>query len=91
MLGKSQWIVLFAVLLGGILLAAQFHSCADLTGALPGSHICPLCSTAGSILPTQPPSLVFVPVTRRLEVVAMLLAVSAELPSTLSARAPPSR
>lgn len=90
MLSKPQWIVLLAVLLGGILLAAQFHSCADLTGALPGSHICPLCSTAGSFLPSQPPSLAFAPVTRRVEAVAMLLAVSVELPSTLSARAPPS-
>ena len=89
MSGKTHRIALFALLLGVILLAAQFHLCADLTAGPLSSHICPICSTAGSVIPTQSPSMAIVPAMNRLEVFAMIVPVSTELPRTISPRAPP--
>ena len=87
--GKTQRIAFFALLLGVILLAAQFHLCADLTAGPLSSHICPICSTAGSVVPTQSPSMAIVPAMNRLEVFAVTVPVSTELPRTVAPRAPP--
>ena len=89
MSGKTHRIALFALLLGVILLAAQFHLCADLTAGPSSSHICPICSTAGSVVPTQSPSMAIVPAVNRLEVFAVIVPVSTELPRSISPRAPP--
>ena len=89
MLGKTQRIAFFALFLGVILLTAQFHLCADLTAGPSSSHICPICSTAGSVVPTQAPSMAIVPAMKRLEVFAVIVPVSTELPRTTSPRAPP--
>jgi len=82
---------LFALLFGVVLLAAQFHLCADLTAGPANSHICPICSTAGSVVPTPSPSMAIVPVMNRLEVFAVIVPVSTELPRTISPRAPPAQ
>jgi hypothetical protein len=80
-----------ALLLGIVFLAAQFHFCADLNaGPGGGSHPCQLCSTAGSAIATQTPSLSIVPVVGRLEVFAEVLSPSVEVPTSTSPRAPPS-
>jgi len=78
-----------ALLLGIIFLAAQFHFCADLNSGPSGSHPCQLCSTAGSAITTQAPSLTVVPVVDRLEVSAKILAPSVEVPRWTPSRAPP--
>ena len=79
-----------ALLLGIVFLGAQFHFCADLTAAPSPSHICPICSTVGSVVATQTPSLAVVPVMDRFEVAPLLVSVSLEVPRATSPRAPPS-
>ena len=84
---KALPILLFTV----IFLTAQFHFCADLTAAPSASHICPICSTVGSVVATQTPSFAIVPVTHRLEAVPLVVLVSLEVPRATSPRAPPAR
>ena len=88
--GKAQRIRVLALLLGVIFLGAQFHFCADLTATPSASHICPICSTAGSVVTTQSPSIAIVPVTGRLEIVYLAVSVSSAFPRATSPRAPPS-
>jgi hypothetical protein len=89
MLGKTQRIRVFALLLGIIFLGAQFHFCSDLTSTPSASHICPICSTTGSVVATQSPSIVIVPIADRLEVTPLVVSVSSAVPRALSSRAPP--
>jgi hypothetical protein len=89
MQAKTQRIRILALLLGVIFLGAQFHFCTDLTAAPSASHICPLCSTAGSVVATQSPSVAIVPVTNRLEVAPLIVSVSSAVPRATSPRAPP--
>jgi len=77
------------LLLGIIFLGAQFHFCSDLTAAPSPSHICPICSTTGSVVATQSPSIVIVPVSDRLEVASLVVSVSSAVPRATSPRAPP--
>ncbi len=79
----------FALLLGIIFLAAQFHFCADLNSGPSGSHPCQICSTAGAAVTTETLNLAVVPVVDRLEFVAAILSPSVEVPRTTSPRAPP--
>jgi hypothetical protein len=89
MQSKSHRIRILALLLGVIFLGAQFHFCTELTAAPSASHICPVCSTAGSVLAAQPPVIAIVPVTNRLEVVPFAGSVSSAVPRATSPRAPP--
>jgi hypothetical protein len=79
----------YALLLGIIFLAAQFHFCADLNSVPGGTHPCQLCSTAGTAITTQTLDLAVVPVVNRLEVFVATLSPSVEVLSTTSPRAPP--
>ena len=87
--GKSQRFRVLALLLGIIFLGAQFHFCADLTNSPSASHICPVCSTTGSVVATESPSIAIVPVANRLEIVPAVISVSAAVPRATSPRAPP--
>jgi hypothetical protein len=78
-----------ALLLGVIFLAAQFHFCKDLTTTPSAAHVCPVCSTAGSVVATQSPVISLVPVTSRLEVAPTVVSVSSAVPRAISPRAPP--
>jgi hypothetical protein len=89
MQAKTHRIRFLALLLGVIFLGAQFHFCADLTATPSASHICPICSTAGSLMAAQPPGIAIVPVTNRLEVAPVLVSVSSAVPRATFPRAPP--
>jgi hypothetical protein len=77
------------LLLGVIFLVAQFHFCSDLTATPSASHICPVCSTAGSVVATPSPSIAIVPVINRLEVAPPVVSLSSAVPRATSPRAPP--
>jgi len=79
----------WALFLGIIFLAAQFHLCADLNSGPGGSHFCQLCSTVGSVVAAQSLHLSIVPVTRRIEVFTSVIFVSVEFSRATSPRAPP--
>src|SRR5258708_5606927 len=50
---KSKRFLFLALLLGGTLLAAQLHCCVDLNSPSLDSHVCPLCSAAGTAVQTS--------------------------------------
>ena len=89
MQAKTHRIRFLALLLGVIFLGAQFHFCADLTGTPSASHVCPVCSTAASVVTTQSPTIAMVPVTNRLEVAPTIVSVFSAAPRATSPRAPP--
>lgn len=86
---KVGHIRILSLLLALIFLGAQFHYCADLSSAPSGSHVCPLCSTVGSVVTPSSPSLTFTAVMNRLEVLAVPAALSPEIPHAVAPRAPP--
>ena len=89
MQAKTKRIRILALLLGVIFLGAQFHFCTDLTATPSASHICPVCSTVGSVVATQSPVIAIVPATNRLEVAPTVVSVSSAVPRAASPRAPP--
>jgi hypothetical protein len=89
MFSASNEVKVFALLLGLVFLAAQFHFCADLSAGNSGGHFCPFCSTAGAAVATHVPLLGLAPATVRLEARAAETAVSSEIAPSISPRAPP--
>jgi uncharacterized membrane protein (DUF4010 family) len=90
MSGRTYHLRVLALLFGIIFLAAQFHYCADVTSTATGSHICPLCSSAGSVIAPQAANLLIATIVNRLEVVAVTATLFLALPHATSPRAPPS-
>lgn len=89
MQAKTHRISILALLIGVIFLGAQFHFCTDLTAAPSASHICPVCSTAGSVVAMQSPVIAIVPVTNQLELAPLVVSVSSVVSRAISPRAPP--
>ncbi len=91
MQAKSHGIRILALLLGVFFLGAEFHFCTDLTTTPSASHICPVCSTAASVIASQSPNIAIVPVMNRLEIAPLVVLVSSAVPRATSPRAPPAR
>jgi hypothetical protein len=72
-----------------VFLGAQFHFCADLTATPSASHICPVCSTVGSVVTTRTPSMAVVPVLKPLEIAPLVVFDLSGAPRATSPRAPP--
>ena len=89
MQSKSHRIRILSLFLGVIFLGAQFHFCADLTGVPSATHICPLCSSAGSVVATQSPVIAIMTVADWLEAAPLVGSVSSAVPRATSPRAPP--
>jgi len=89
MQSKARHIRILALLLGVIFLGAQFHFCAELTATPSASHLCPVCSTAASVVATPSPVIAIMPVTDRLELTPLVISVSSATPRGTSPRAPP--
>ena len=86
---RTQHIRIWAMLLAVIFLGAQFHFCTDVTATPSASHICPVCSTAGSAVATHSLSVAIATVTDRLETVSAVISISSAFPRATSPRAPP--
>jgi hypothetical protein len=78
-----------AVVLGIVFLAAQFHFCADLTSDPASLHRCPLCTTLGSAIVTDPPAVALLASPKGLEIFAVSFASSGALSRARAPRAPP--
>jgi hypothetical protein len=89
MFSANNKIRAFALLLGLLFLAAQFHLCADLSAANGNGHFCSFCSTAGAAIATHVPLLGIAPATIRLEGRPEQTLISSEVALTISPRAPP--
>jgi hypothetical protein len=89
MLAKTQRLRTLAILFAIVFLGAQFHSCADPNSTPFTSHICPICSTVGSVVATQSPGIAIVPVLNRLEVDPLVVFDLSAAPRATCPRAPP--
>ena len=87
--GKTKRVYFLAILLGVVFLGAQLHCCADLSSKSADSHICPICSAAGTAIATPSLLMVMVPAINRLEVFTSVVVVSVEFSRATSPRAPP--
>jgi hypothetical protein len=86
---KSKQVYFLFLLLGAILLTAQLHCCVELNSRMIDSHVCPICSIAGTAVPT--PSLIveMAPAINRLEVSGVVVSVPLVVPRSIAPRAPP--
>ncbi len=86
---KSKQFFCLALLLAGVVFAAQLHCCVDLNSRTIDSHVCPICSAAGTAALT--PSLIveMAPAVNRLEASGILVSVSVVVPHSIAPRAPP--
>ena len=84
--GKTR---IWALLLGLIFLAAQFHFCADLNGVANGTHFCPFCATAAATIATDFPILGMAHAITRLEIARPQLQSATQIVLIISPRAPP--
>jgi len=85
----SKQVCFLFLLLGAILLTAQLHCCVDLNSRTIDSHVCPICSTAGTAVPTASLILEMVPAINRLEVSGVIVSVPFVVPRSAAPRAPP--
>ena len=87
---RIRHIRILALLLAVIFLGAQFHYCADLSAGPSSSHICPTCSTIGSVVVPLSPGTFIERHCRPPGIFAVVAVVfSMELPHATSPRAPP--
>jgi len=86
---KSKQFFCLALLLAGVLFAAQLHCCVDLNSRTIDSHVCPICSAAGTAVLN--PSLIveMAPAINRLEASGILVSVPVVVPRSIAPRAPP--
>ena len=89
MLGKSKQVYFLFLLLGAILLTAQLHCCVELNSRMIDSHVCPICSAAGTAVPTTSLIVEMAPAINRLEVSGVLVSVPLVVPRSIAPRAPP--
>ncbi len=85
---KSKRFFCVALLLG-ILFAAQLHCYVDLNSRSLDTHVCPICSAAGTAVPT--PSLIveMAPAIDRMKIAGVVVFVPLVAPRSIAPRAPP--
>ena len=86
---KSKRFFFLALLLGGILFGAQLHCCVDLNPRSLDSHVCSICSSAGTAVPTPTLIVEIAPAINRLETSGIPTAVALFVPRGIAPRAPP--
>jgi hypothetical protein len=86
---KAKWAYFLALLLGVVLLATQLHCCVELNSATAGSHMCPICSAAGTAIATPSLAVAMVQATNPLELPAEMPKVSVVVLRNIGPRAPP--
>ena len=89
MLIRSKPAFLLAALLASLLLGAQLHCCVDLNSQSPDSHVCPICSVAGTAIVTAAPTMEMAPAVNRLEESGVAVAIPFVVPRSIAPRAPP--
>ncbi len=86
---KSTRVYLLALLLVSVLFAAQLHCCVDLNSPTIDSHVCPICSAAGSAITTASLIVEMAPAVNRVEVPGTVTQVPLVVPRSIAPRAPP--
>jgi hypothetical protein len=88
--GKTKRVYFLAILLGVVFLGAQLHCCADLGSNTSDSHVCPICSGAGTAIATPALIMTIVPAINRLVVLGVMPTVPVVVFRNVAPRAPPS-
>jgi hypothetical protein len=86
---KAKWVYFLALLLGVVFLATQMHCCVELNSASAGSHMCPICSAAGTAIATPSLALTMMQATNPVELPVELPKVSVVVHRNIGPRAPP--
>lgn len=86
---ESKKVYFLFLLLGATLLMAQLHCCVDLNSRTIDSHVCPICSAAGTAVPTASLIVEMAPAINRLEVAGVVVFVPLVVPRSIAPRAPP--
>jgi len=89
MSGCTHKLAFVALLLAILFLAAQFHQCADLTSNASTSHVCPVCSTAATVVATESPVIAFVSTETAFVAQVAPRVISTHIPYAASPRASP--
>jgi hypothetical protein len=89
MFGNNKRVFILALFLGFVFLAAQLHCCVELNSRTADSHICPICSAAGTVVATPALLLAMVPAINRLEIVGETAKESTVVFRNVGPRAPP--
>ena len=87
--GKTKRVYFLALLLGVVFLGAQLHCCGDLSSNSADSHICPICSAAGTAIATPSLIMAMVPAINRLVVLSEVASVPVVVFRNVAPRAPP--
>ena len=87
---RTKLALLLAALLASVLFGAQLHCCLDLNSQTLDSHVCPICSAAGSAVVTSAVHVEMAPAVNRLEEFRILAVVPLIVPRSIAPRAPPS-
>jgi len=90
MSSRAHKLTFVALLLAILFLAAQFHQCADLTSDTSGTHLCPVCSTAGTVVASESPAMAVVSTEARFVAQPAPRVISSDIPYAASPRASPS-
>jgi hypothetical protein len=88
-LEQSKRFFCLALLLGSVLFVVQLHCCVDLNSRALDSHVCPICSVAGTTVPTPSLKVEMAPAINRLEVSGVTVFVPLVVPRSIAPRAPP--
>lgn len=89
MSSRAHNLTFVALLLAILFLAAQFHQCADLTANNSGSHICPVCSTAATVVAPESPVIALVSTETAFVAKVEPRVISSPIPNAASPRASP--
>jgi hypothetical protein len=89
MLNRSKLTLLLAVILASLLFGAQLHCCLDLSSQSLDSHVCPICSAAGSAIVASTPTLEMAPAVNRLEEFGVVVTIPLVVPQGIAPRGPP--
>ena len=87
--GKTRLVFFLAILLAGVFFAAQLHCCVQLHPGALDSHVCPICSTAGTAIATHSLTMALAPAVNRLEAISLMAAPPAVISRLVAPRAPP--
>ena len=82
-------VAILAMLLALVFLGAQLHFCTDLTSNASATHVCPVCSTAATVVATKAPVIAFVSTETAFVAQVAPRVVSTHIPYAASPRASP--
>lgn len=87
---KTKRVCFLAILLAGVFFAAQLHCCVPLHPGALDSHVCPICSTAGTAVATLSLTMAMAPAVNRLETIPVMASLPVVISRLVAPRAPPS-